>query len=179
MQATPAEQLQFEDASFDIVLCRFGLMLFEDPQQGLKEMYRVLKPDGQLALAVWSTAENMTTMYWAYEVFKNRLSEEDQPALAKVTSLGAAGALEDLLDQAGFTEFNIQRNSFDYQFQTFEEYWDIIEASDIMKQQFDALPEGERDNVRDEVARFARDFQGENGLRIPHEYILAYGTKQL
>lgn len=175
--AMPAEQLQFEDASFDKVLCRFGVMLFEDPLQGLKEMYRVLRPEGQFALAVWSTAENMPTMYWAYEVFKDRLSEEDHPALAKVTSLGAAGALEDLLDQTGFKQFNTERKKFDYQFQSFEEYWDIIEASDIMKQQFDALPESERNNVRDEVARFARDFQGENGLMIPHEYILAYGTK--
>ena len=152
-------------------------MLFEDPLEGLKQMQRVLKPGGQFALAVWSTAESMTTMYWAYEVFKDRLSEEDHPALGKVTSLGAAGTLEDLLEQAGFRQYQIERKQFDYQFQSFEEYWDVMEASDIMKQQFDALPEGERDNVRDEVARFARDFQSENGLRIPHEYILAHGTK--
>lgn len=175
--AMPAEQLEFEDASFDKVLCRFGVMLFEDPFQGLKEMRRVLKPGGQYALAVWSTAENMTTMYWAYQVFKNRLKEEDQPALAKVTSLGEAGALESLLDQAGFGHHTIERKQFDYQFNSFEEYWDTIEASDIMKQQFDALPEEERDQVRNEVARFARDFQGKNGLAIPHEYLLAYGIK--
>ena len=38
----PAEQLTFQDNSFDRVLCRFGVMLFTDPLQGLKEMRRVI-----------------------------------------------------------------------------------------------------------------------------------------
>lgn len=175
--AMPAERLEFADASFDKLLCRFGVMLFEDPLQGLKEMYRVLKPGGQYALAVWSTAQTMTTMHWAYQVFKHRLREEDHPALAKVTSLGEDGALASLLNQAGFHHHSIERKTFHYQFQSFEEYWDTVEASDIMKQQFDALPDQERDDVRDEVARFARDFHGDNGLVIPHEFLLAYGSK--
>lgn len=172
-----AEHMDFEDASFDKVLCRFGVMLFEDPLHGLKEMRRVLKPGGQFALAVWSTAATMTTMHWAYRAFKKRLKEEDQPALAKVTSLGEAGVLESLLNQAGFKQHIIQRKPFDYQFQSFDEYWDTVEASDIMKQQFDALAEGERDQVRDEIARFAQDFHSDSGLAIPHEYILAYGVR--
>jgi len=172
-----AEQLEFDDASFDKAICRFGVMLFENPLQGAKEMFRVLKPGGQFALAVWGTAETMTTMRWAYQVFKNRLEEKDRPALAKVTSLGEAGALEELLQQAGFKRFKTERKQFNYQFQSFEEYWDLIEASDIMKQQFDALPQAERENVRDEVANFANEFQTSNGLIIPHEYLLATGVK--
>jgi len=56
-------------------------------------------------------------------------------------------------------------------------YWDIVEASDILKQQYDALPVEERKAIRDEVALFARDFQGENGLAIPHDYLIATGSK--
>ena len=175
--AMAAEQLEFADASFNKAICRFGVMLFADPLQGLKEMRRVLKPGGQFALAVWSTAETMTTMQWAYRVFKERLDEEHHPAIGKITSLGPSGALEEILREAGFEHFTIERKQFNYQFNSFDEYWDIIVASDIMKQQFDALPENERANVRNEVARFAHDFQCENGLVIPHEYLLAYGIK--
>ena len=173
----PAEQLEFDNASFDQAICRFGVMLFENPLQGAKEMFRVLKPGGQFALAVWSTAETMTTMNWAYQVFKDRLEEKDHPALAKVTSMGEAGVLETLLQQAGFKNFNIEAKQFNYQFNSFDEYWDLIEASDIMKQQFDALPQDQRLEVRDEVARFASEFQSSNGLVIPHEYLLATGIK--
>jgi ubiquinone/menaquinone biosynthesis C-methylase UbiE len=175
--AMPAERLAYGDGEFDKVLCRFGVMLFQDPLQGCREMYRVLRHGGRFALAVWSTPETMTTMNWAVQVFKDRLPEEHQPPMAKVTSLGQPGILDELLNKAGFTAFEVTPRRFDYQYASFEEYWDAIEASDILKQQFDALPAAVRGTVRDEIARFARDFQTDHGLVIPHEYLLAVGTK--
>jgi SAM-dependent methyltransferase len=152
-------------------------MLFENPLQGLKEMRRVLKPGGLFALAVWSTPETMPTMYWSYEVFKNRIPEEMHPPIAKVTSLGAPGIIEGLLTDASFSEFTVEKKSFHYQFPSFDAFWDIVEASDVLKMQYDALPETERKNIRDEVGAFARDFITEDGLKIPHEYLLVYGFK--
>jgi len=172
-----AERLDYGDNEFDKVLCRFGVMLFQEPLSGCREMYRVLKPGGRFALAVWSTPETMTTMHWAVRAFKDRVPEEHQPPMAKVTSLGHPGVLDDLLHSAGFTGFQITPRRFDYQFDSFDDYWNAMEASDILKQQFDALPESDRSTVRDEIARFARDFQTDHGLRIPHEYLLASGMK--
>ena len=173
----PAERLAYGDSEFDKVLCRFGVMLFQDPLQGCREMHRVLKHGGRFAMAVWSTPETMTTMNWAMQVFKDRVPEEHQPPMAKVTSLGQPGALDELLGSAGFSDFWISRRHFDYQYASFEEYWAAMEASDILKQQFDALPATERNTIRDEIARFARDFQTDHGLVIPHEYLLAVGAK--
>ena len=52
-----AERLPFRDAAFDAVACQFGLMFFEDRTQALREMWRVLRPGGRLAVAVWGAAE--------------------------------------------------------------------------------------------------------------------------
>jgi ubiquinone/menaquinone biosynthesis C-methylase UbiE len=176
-QCMPAERLIFDNESFNRAVCRFGVMLFNDPLQGLKEMHRVLKGNGSFAIAVWSAPETMPVMYWSYEVFKKRLPKEKHPPLAKITSLGAPGILKGLLADAGFKRFSIERKSFNYQFDSFDEYWDIAEASDILKQQFDSLPESERGKIRDEVRYFARDFVHSGGLTIPHEYLLANGIK--
>ena len=172
-----AENLDFGDESFDRILCRFGVMLFEDPLKGVKEIQRVLKPGGHFAFAVWSTAETMTTLRWASQAFKDRILEEDQPPAAKVSSLGAPGAIESLLEKSGLNQYQVQAKRFDYQFQSFDDYWNKVEASDIMKQQFDALPDHQSEQVRNEIARFAHDFQTENGLIIPHEYLLVTGFK--
>ena len=56
-QQADAEALPFPDVSFDAVTCRFGVMLFPDTQRALGEMWRVLKPDGQLVCIVWGPRE--------------------------------------------------------------------------------------------------------------------------
>lgn len=45
--------LPFEDQSFDVVACQFGVMFFPDKVQGYKEARRVLKPGGQFLFNVW------------------------------------------------------------------------------------------------------------------------------
>ena len=41
------------DASFDVVLCREGLMFALDPEGAAREITRVLRPGGRFAVAVW------------------------------------------------------------------------------------------------------------------------------
>lgn len=45
--------LPFEDRSFDVVACHFGVMFFPDKIQGYKEARRVLKPGGHFFFNVW------------------------------------------------------------------------------------------------------------------------------
>ena len=173
----PAEKLSLDDNSVDHVICRFGVMLFDDPLTGLKEIYRVLKPGGQFVIAVWGERDKMPTMTWSYEVFKDKVSEDDMPPLKIVTSLGAPGAVDTLLNQAGFSSFKVERKEFEYDFESFDDYWSLIEASDILKRQFDSLPVTEHEKVKNEVAGFADEYVSDSGLKVPHEYILVYGQK--
>ncbi len=49
-QLDDAENLTFSDNSFDAVTVGFGVRNFEDLKKGLSEMYRVLKPEGQIVI---------------------------------------------------------------------------------------------------------------------------------
>jgi SAM-dependent methyltransferase len=53
-----AQALPFEDASFDAVVCQFGVMFFPDKQQGYREAHRVLKPGGRFVFNVWGRLED-------------------------------------------------------------------------------------------------------------------------
>ncbi|VAX02467.1 hypothetical protein MNBD_GAMMA20-1552 [hydrothermal vent metagenome] len=79
----PAEQLDFVDDCFDRALSRFGVMLFNDSLQGLKEIHRVLKPGGHFSIAVWSTPETMPTLH--YPTF--RWTVPTLPTVASLFSL--------------------------------------------------------------------------------------------
>jgi ubiquinone/menaquinone biosynthesis C-methylase UbiE len=52
-----AESLDFPDASFDRVLCGFGIMFLPDQPRGLREFRRVLRPGGRLGVSTWQKTE--------------------------------------------------------------------------------------------------------------------------
>lgn len=53
-----AENLPFEDASFDVVTINFGVLHFPNANRSLAEAYRVLVPSGRLVFTAWSGPEN-------------------------------------------------------------------------------------------------------------------------
>ena len=72
-----ADDLPFDDASFDSVSCRFGFMFFPDLDEAAAELTRVLKPGGRASAAVWAGPEDNA---WATIPGAAIASEVDQPA---------------------------------------------------------------------------------------------------
>lgn len=51
------EALDFPDGSFDAVTMRFGIMFMPEPDTCLREIHRVLRPGGRVALATWAAPD--------------------------------------------------------------------------------------------------------------------------
>jgi ubiquinone/menaquinone biosynthesis C-methylase UbiE len=96
-----AEALPFADERFDAVVSQFGLMFFDDRVSALAEMWRVLKPGGGLAVAVWDALER-TPGYAAMTALLQRLfGERIADALRAPFALGDPEALAALAAKAG------------------------------------------------------------------------------
>ena len=52
-----AHSLPFDDRSFDLATCRFGVMFFADAQRALGELRRVLKPGARACFSAWGPVE--------------------------------------------------------------------------------------------------------------------------
>jgi SAM-dependent methyltransferase len=57
-QAADALQLPFDDASFDVVVCQFGVMFFADKARAYAQARRVLRPGGVFLFNVWDRIED-------------------------------------------------------------------------------------------------------------------------
>jgi SAM-dependent methyltransferase len=98
-----AEDLALEDDSVDGVLCRFGFMLMPNPEAAVAETRRVLRPDGRLALAVWSTAERNPWISIAGRLLAELgLVPRPQPGEPGMFVLADEERLRSLLEGAGF-----------------------------------------------------------------------------
>ena len=68
LQVAPCEDIPFADNSFDSVTIAFGIRNVVDRAQGLKEMYRVVKPEGKVVILEFSTPRSalFKKLYYFY-----------------------------------------------------------------------------------------------------------------
>ncbi|MFZ0796240.1 MAG: class I SAM-dependent methyltransferase [Terriglobales bacterium] len=101
-QQADAHQMPFDDQSFDLATCRFGVMFFSDAQRALRELRRVLKPESRACFAAWGPIEQP---YWQTTmkiVHRHVGGSMFLPGGADPFRFSAAGSLAEVLGAAGF-----------------------------------------------------------------------------
>jgi ubiquinone/menaquinone biosynthesis C-methylase UbiE len=96
-----AEALPFNDNSFDAVVSQFGLMFFEDRYAAIQEMMRVLKPGGNLAVAVWDMLEHTPGYATVTALLQRLFGSRVADALRAPFVLGDPHLLRGLFTEAG------------------------------------------------------------------------------
>jgi ubiquinone/menaquinone biosynthesis C-methylase UbiE len=100
-----AESLPLADGSFDVVLSSLGLQFVPDKASALREMRRVLAPDGRLAIATVGPTPPL------FAILEQALARHVNPEVAAfmrvVFSLYEPEELEELTSGAGFREVEV------------------------------------------------------------------------
>ena len=151
-----AEALPFGEAAFDAVLCQFGLMFFADRVAALREMARVARPGGRIALSVWDRAEASPGYAAMIGLIGEMFGPEAADALRAPFLLGDRDALRALLDEAGLGAVEVRTEAGTARFASVREWvrmdvrgWTL--GAFIDDAGFEALAE----RAGQEMARFA------------------------
>ncbi len=70
LQLADSEALPFPTASFDAVMCAYGVRNFQNLENGLREMQRVLRPGGKLAILEFSRPTTFPVKQFYFFYFK-------------------------------------------------------------------------------------------------------------
>lgn len=103
-----AEDLPFADNTFDVVVSQFGLMFFEDRNAALSEMWRVLKPGGRMAIAVWDKLDAVPGYAVMTDLLVRMFGEKVRDACESPFILGEVDPLLDMFGKAGIEGASIQ-----------------------------------------------------------------------
>jgi ubiquinone/menaquinone biosynthesis C-methylase UbiE len=172
-----AERLAFSSGHFDRVISRFGVMLFDDPLAGLREMHRVLKPAGKMAIGVWGEFHKVKSLYIIWEALMKHLPEKERLPTPKMADLGPPGKLEPLLKKAGFDQYEIIPLSLIYEFDDFESYWKINTESGVLKESLDRLSATEQNQLKNDVMKTISSYQKNGQINLQNDVLLALATK--
>lgn len=94
-----ATSMPFPDASFDVVLSQAGLMFFPEPVAALREMRRVLRTGGRLAVQVWGASQGYAL---AAEILEDVAGKEVSDIFLAPFSMSQPSYVPELLTKAGF-----------------------------------------------------------------------------
>jgi ubiquinone/menaquinone biosynthesis C-methylase UbiE len=158
-----AENLAFDAATFDAVVCAFGLLHMPDPDKAIAEAHRVLRPGGGFAFTVWSGPDRhdfFAIVLKAVQTHGNM--EVSLPPAPPIFRFSDPAECRNVLTLAGFVDASVVQLPLKWRAPSIEAILDAIYKSTVRtaavleRQAPDALDRIHR-AIREGAERFMRD----------------------
>lgn len=147
-----AEALDLPDASVDAALCRWTLYLLPHPDRALRELARVVRPGGRVAIGVWADADrNPLVPLLALDLVRHGYYD---PPSASSHALD----LEPALRHAGLEPRRVEEVAFDWRFASPAEAWRYVtDTGGAVARALRGLDDDQRAALRDGYATALAD----------------------
>ena len=169
------EDVEEPDGGFDVVLCREGLMFAVDPARAARELRRVLRPGGRVALAVWGPRERNPWLGLVFDAVAAQLGRPvPPPGVPGPFSLGDAGLLASLLRDAGLAGVTVEEHPVPLRAASFDAWWTRTCAlAGPLAAILDSLPEPAVRALRARLEEATRPYRTVAGLELPGVSLVA------
>src|SRR5215210_4447454 len=174
----PAEALALPDASFDVAYCQFGLMFVPEPIRALREMRRVLRPDGRIGISVWSVPEKVG-IFLIPRIVAPSLPPTTGEAPPSPMSMGVPGLVEEMVAEAGFCDVVRHPVTIFHDIADPEIEWQLWRENFVMPDGggFERLPAHVQQQLHDDVIAAFVSFLDGDTIRVPSAAILVTASR--
>ncbi|WP_372790647.1 class I SAM-dependent methyltransferase [Paraconexibacter sp.] len=174
------EAIDEPDSSYDVVLCRHGLMLVVDPAAAAAEIRRVLRPGGRAVVAVWGPRDRNPWLTELFEAVGAHLGAPvPPPGIPQPFSLDDAERLASVLRDGGLADVRTSEVAVVMRSPSFDHWWEGRAAlAGPLAKVLAGLPPATvgamQDTARPRVAAYATP---DGGYAIPGVNLLATGRR--
>jgi SAM-dependent methyltransferase len=175
-----ADDLPFDDATFDSVSVRFGFMFFPDLAKATSEVVRVLKPGGRLCSSVWvKPEENPWTSIAMQAIAAEAVVPPPDPGGPNMFRCAAPGFVSTLYEDAGLRDIAEWDVPVELVTSSPEQYWGMIsEHVSLAVAGLAQVDDAARERIATTVIAAVSAYAVGGKVRVPGLARCAVGTKQ-
>lgn len=175
-----AEQLEFDEATFDAVVSRAGLMFLPDVAGTLSRLHTFLKPGGRIAASVRGPLPKVQFLAGVPIIFQELQMPPPPPGRPGITALSDVDELVALVEGAGFRDVETGTIVSSFEAEGPEDFTQLMSdlAPRSIVEVVDRQPREVRERLWREVTEVWKQFLDDNGrVRTKDEAIWVAGTK--
>jgi SAM-dependent methyltransferase len=166
-----AEQLDLPDASIDKLSSTCGVMFAPDHEAVARELARVTRPGGRIALASWTPTGGLAKMFAVMRPYL------PAPPPSNPFDWGDENRVQELLGES--FELDLTEHVSTLRVPSGQDYWELFSTSyGPTKTLADSLGERRADLERDWVEFFESNYRQDGEIVHVREYLLALGTRR-
>ncbi|MBA3381831.1 MAG: class I SAM-dependent methyltransferase [Actinobacteria bacterium] len=168
-----AEEMKYEDASFDVVASTCGIMFAPDHEAVASELARVTRPGGRIGLACWTPEGGLGQMFRMMAPFQ----PPPAPGAGSPFGWGSEEHVRELLGDA--FELELEKHVSTLAVASGEEYWELFSSSyGPTKTAAEALDEERREEFHRTWVDFFEALREGDEVVHRREYLLTLGTRK-
>lgn len=172
-------ELPFADNTFDAISCRFGFMFFPDMLLATKEMARVLKPGGRIAVAIWNVPEkNFWVTVTGGTINRNMQLPVPPPEDPGMFRCAKEGLIQSLFQQAGLKNTSEKEVLGKLKSGTTDIYWNMMtEVAAPFVAALSQADDAMKEKIKTEVYQALNQKYPDGNIIIDSSALVIYGEK--
>ena len=174
------EAIDEPDASYDVALCREGLMLVPEPDRAAREIRRVLRPGGRVAVAVWGPRARNPWLGLVFDAVAEQLGTPiPPPGVPGPFALDDGGRLAALLADAGFRDVEVAEHPVPLRAASFAEWWTrTVALAGPLASRLASLSDDGRRALEARLRADVAPYRTAEGITLPGVCLTARGRRE-